>query len=88
MFVLSVLSLLSYAMVNYTLAMAVVTDELGITNLDNQDEPNIIRTKRIESTPKLVTKHNNLQEISGPSVQVYPNMLSFPDGVGKWIPPP
>ena len=68
--------------------MAVVTDELDITNLDNQDEPNIIRTKIIESTRKLVTKHNNLQGTSGPSVQVYPNMLSFPDGVGECIPRP
>ena len=50
--------------------MAVVIDELGITNLDDQAEPNIIRTKISESTPKLETKHNNLQETSGPSVQV------------------
>ena len=68
--------------------MAVVIDELGITNLDDQAEPNIIRTKIFESTSKLETKHNNLQETSGPSVQVYPNMFSFPDGVGECIPRP
>ena len=68
--------------------MAVVIDELGITNLDDQAEPNIIRTKISESTPKFETKHKNLQETSGPSVQVYPNMLSFPDGVGECIPRP
>ena len=32
----------------------------GITNLDDQAEPNIIRNKIFESTPKLETKHNNL----------------------------
>ena len=52
--------------------MAVVIDELGITNLDDQAEPNIIRTKIFESTPELETKHNNLQETSGPSIQVAP----------------
>ena len=48
-------------MVNYTLVMAVVIDELGITNLDDQAEPNIIRTKISESTPKFETKHINLK---------------------------
>ena len=74
MLVLSVLSLLSCAIVNYTLAMAVVIDELGITNLDDQAEPNIIRTKISESTTKFETKHINLQGTSRPSVHVYPNI--------------